>query len=172
MITERQKKTHVILFLFTVVLLLAAQLFLRHAFKNACAELMTASGNLASLKNAVDSRYALFEKYRSFEIAAAAPGRASRVFPGDALELFTVVDRAMKDNDLEYVNRFSSSGTEPGGALQLQITFSGPYYGVLKALATLRGCEYVMRVADFRVTAGEDGEVSGSMTVLSNSRQS
>jgi hypothetical protein len=78
----------------------------------------------------------------------------------------------MKDNGLEHTNRSSSSGVEPGGVLQLQISFSGPYYGVLKALAALRECEYAMRISDFRVNAEADGKVSGSMTILSNAKRS
>ncbi|MDL2263027.1 hypothetical protein LJC31_00080 [Synergistaceae bacterium OttesenSCG-928-I11] len=171
MTTEKQKKTYVFLLSIVVVLLLAAQFFLQHTFENTSAELARTSGNLEALKKTADARYALLDKYKSFESLAAAPGKSTRAFPENALELFAVVDRAMKDNRLEHTNRSSSSGTEPGGVLQLQIAFSGPYYGVMKALATLRESEYVMRISDFRITAESDGKVSGSMTILSNAKQ-
>ncbi len=170
MTTEKQKKTYIFLLSIVVVLLLAAQFFLQQTFRNTTAELARVSGNLDVLKKTVDDRYALLEKYKSFESQAATPGESARVFPENALELFSIVDRAMKDNFLEHTNR-SSSSAEPGGVLQLQITFNGPYYGVMKALATLRESEYIMRISDFRITAEADGKVSGSMTILSHAKQ-
>ena len=170
MTTEKQKKTYIFLLSIVVVLLLAAQFFLQHTFRNTTAELARVSGNLEALKRTGDARYTLLEKYKSFESQTATPGASQRVFPENALELFAVVDRAMKDNFLEHTNR-SSSGAEPGGVLQLQISFNGPYYGMMKALATLRESEYVMRISDFRITAGADGKVSGSMTILSQAKQ-
>lgn len=170
MTTEKQKKTYAVLLSIVVVLLLAAQFFLQRTFETTGAELARVSGNLEALKKTSDARYVLLEKYKSFESQTAASGESARVFPENALELFAVVDRAMKDNFLEHTNR-SSSGAEPGGVLQLQIAFSGPYYGVMKALAALRESEYVMRISEFRITAGTDGKVSGSMTVLSHAKQ-
>lgn len=172
MTNEKQKKTFVSLLALVVVLLIAAQLFLQRTFQSTSAELASARGQLAAIKKTTDDRYSLLEKYKSFEAQAATPGRTERAFPENALELFAVVDRAMKDNRLEHTNRSSSSGTEPGGVLQLQISFNGPYYGVIKALATLRESEYVMRISDFRITAQADGKVSGTMTILSTARQS
>jgi hypothetical protein len=173
MTAEKQKKTYIFLLSLIVILLLAAQFFLQYTFKNTSAELARRRGSLDALKKTADARYALLDKFKSLEALAATPGNATRSFPENALELFAVVDRTMKDNGLEHTNRSPSSGTEElGGVLQLQISFSGPYYGVLKALAALRECEYVMRISDFRITAGAGGKVSGSMTILSSARQS
>lgn len=172
MSNEKQKKSYVLLLALVVVLLIAAQVFLERTFRNTSAELASARGSLAAAKRTAEDRNTLLDKYKTFESRSTTPGKSERIFPENALELFSVVDRAMKDNRLEHTNRSSSSGTKPGGVMQLQISFNGPYYGVVKALAALRESNYVMRISDFRITAQADGKVTGTMTILSTARQS
>lgn len=170
MTSDRQKKNYAILTAVIVVLLLACQFWIQKTYNEDKMELARLNGEVQSEKKTVESRHNLLEKYKLFETLASGTGRAKQVYPENALELFSVVDRALKDNNIEHTNRSSSSETAPGGVLQLQLSFNGQYYGILKALAALRESEYVMRVSDFKVSAGDGGRVSGSMTILSTAR--
>ena len=170
MTSERQRRSYTLLAVVVVVLLLGAQYWLQREYNESERQLGRLRGELSTERRTVESRYALLEKYKLFESLAGGTNRPERLYPENALELFAVVDRALKENGLDHTNRSSSSDTAPGGVLQLQISFSGPYYGVLKALAALRESEYVMRVSDFRLSAQENGRVSGTMTILSTAR--
>lgn len=170
MTSEKQKRGYTLLAGIVVILLLAGQFWLQKEFDKSSGELERLQNELATQRKTVESRSALLEKYKFFEVLAIGPNQPERVYPENALELFAVVDKALKDNNLEHTNKNQSIDTAPGGTLQLQISFTGPYYGVLKALATLRESEYVMRVSDFKLSAEENSRVSGSMTILSTAK--
>lgn len=155
----------------TVVLLLVAQLMLQHAFKNDSMELVTLTQDLNSLKNTVEARSRLVNIYHSLERASFNPSKPERVNPENALALYAVLDGVLKKHSIDLTNSSPSSGTAPGGILTLQISFNGPYYGLLKALAELREAPYVMRVSGFALNADtREGFVNGSMTILSTAR--
>ena len=170
MTSEKQRRNYTILVAVVVLLLLGGQFWLQREFDKSQSQLDRLSNELASQRKTVETRSALLEKYKSFEALATGPSRPQLTYPENALELFAVVDKALKDHGLEHTNRDPSNETAPGGVLQLQISFSGPYYGLLKALAALRESEYVMRVSDFSIAASENGRISGTMTVLSTAR--
>jgi hypothetical protein len=88
-------------------------------------------------------------------------------YPSNPRELYTMVDNVLKANSIEFTNNSSSSETIPGGEITLQINFSGPYYGLMKALAAFRDSQYIMRLGDFNLTGLDDGMVTGTMTILS-----
>ncbi|MDR1471182.1 MAG: hypothetical protein LBS75_01545 [Synergistaceae bacterium] len=170
MTAEKQHALYGVLMAFVVVLFLVAQFVLQHTLKSASEELASVSTNLASEKRTAESRKLLVERYKSFESLAMNYSRSERVFPVNAREFFTAMDKVLKDNLVEYTSRSASPQTTPGGRLELQFSFSGPYYGVLKALAALRENEYVMRVSNLVIEAEAEGRVSGSMSVISTVR--
>lgn len=170
-ITEKQRRTYFLLLTLLTIVLVAAQFGLHYLLETASTDLAIEYGELENLKQTVDARHVLLERYKAFEAQSKSEGMQPQVYPETALELFTAVDSALKENQVEHTNRNSSSGTEPGGVLQLQITFSGSYYNVMKALAQLRSGQYAMCLADFSITAENDGRVTGHMTILSNSRK-
>lgn len=171
MMDPRHKKIYGMLLCIAAVLLIAAQALLSFRFEQMSDEIRDASRSLEAAKTRVSTRHGLLEHYKKFEALADAHGASYGLFPENALELFTVVDKAMKENHVEHTNRSSTSGAEPGGVLQLQISFSGSYYGVLSALAALRDSRYVMRITDLRITAEDDGKVSGAMTIMSAAKK-
>ena len=156
----------------TVVLLLLAQLMLQHAFKNDSMELTALEKEVATLNKTAEDRRSLLDIYRTLERASFNPNKPERVNPENSLALYAVLDKILKDNEIEHTNNSSSRGTVAGGVITLQISFNGPYYGLLKALAALREAPYVTRVSTFSINAdaNREGYVNGSMTVLSTAR--
>lgn len=168
MLNDKQKRRYFILLALIVIILAGVQLYLQRAFDEATEELVSAHMNIAELRSTSDSKQTLLKRYKDFEAVIMAQMGAATVFPSSAMEMYTAVDAVMKANRVEHTNSSSSSSTAPGGVLQLQITYSGSYYDILKALADLRTGEYAMRVSDFKISAIEGSRVSGVMTVLSS----
>jgi hypothetical protein len=170
MAPQKQHMFYGVLVTLTVLLLLLAQYLLMDTFKSAAAQLASTRVDLTDVKRVADGRRAMVEKYKTFELAASNPNRPEQLYPVNALELYSVIDKALKDNSIEHTNKSSSSATTPGGIFQLDITFNGPYYAIMKALADIRASEYVMRVSDFNITAQTEGRVTGTMTILSRAQ--
>lgn len=169
---QKQQKLYGLLVTITVALLLGTQLLLQYTFKTASQELTAVEHELSGLRKTTEARSALVSIYRSLERSVYNPNTPERVNPDSALTLYTAVEKVLKDNQLEHTNQSSSSGVSPGGTLTLQISFTGPYYGVVKALATLRESEYVMRISSFVLSAdpNKEGLISGTMTILSTAK--
>jgi hypothetical protein len=166
---QKQQRIYGALVAITIVLLLVAQFLLKSALTGTAEELASVKSNLSALRQSAESKSGLVEKYKQFE-SAVNPGNSDKVYPANGSELYGVLNGLLTENGVISENKSNTSGTAPGGVLQLQITFTGPYYGLLKALAAIRENRYVMRISDFRVNAMESGQVSGSMTVLSTAR--
>jgi hypothetical protein len=166
---QRQQRIYGVLVAITIVLMLAAQFLLKSALTGTAEELASVKSNLSSLRQSAESKSGLVEKYKQFE-AAVNPSSTDRVYPANGSELYGVLNSLLTENGIMNENKSSASGAVPGGVLQLQITFNGSYYGLLKALAAIRENRYVMRISDFRINAADSGQVSGSMTVLSTAR--
>lgn len=147
-----------------VALLLIVQVFAFRSFEAKSQELALIKEGVASSKSQVEAKAKLVSEYKTLKNSAPK----EKVNPGSALELYTIVDKALNDNAIEHTNKSSSAATaEQGGALQIQIDFRGSYYGLLKALATLRDAGYLMRISTFQLNGEDNGRVNGSMTVLS-----
>ncbi|MDR1481070.1 MAG: hypothetical protein LBI74_00420 [Synergistaceae bacterium] len=163
---QKQQRMYGVLVAITIVLLLVAQFLLRQALTGTAEELESVKANLNTLRQAAESKSGLVEKYKQFE-AAINPSNSDRTYPANGSELYGVLNGLLTEHGIMNESKSSTSGTAAGGVLQLQITFNGSYYGLLKALAAIRESRYVMRISDFRIDASEAGQVSGSMTVLS-----
>lgn len=172
MTAERQHTLYGVLMFFVVVLFLVAQFVLQHTLRSASEELASVSGSLATERQTAESRRLLVERYKSFESLALNYTRAERVFPVNARELFTALDKVLKDNSMDFTSRNPAAQYAPGSPVELQITFNGPYYGFMKALAALRENEYVMRIANLAIDADADGQgqIRGTMSIISRIR--
>ncbi|MDR1885332.1 MAG: hypothetical protein LBQ56_03595 [Synergistaceae bacterium] len=166
---QKQQRLYGVLVGITVVLLLAAQYILQYTFTSVSVELATVSESLDGLKKSAVSKSGLVDKYKQFEMTAG-PSNQSKTYPENGRELYEVLDAVLNEHNIGHDNKSYTGGTAPGGVLQLQITFNGPYYGLLKSLAAIRESRYVMRISDFKISAKENGQVEGSMTVLSTAR--
>jgi hypothetical protein len=168
--TQKQQRLYGILVAITVVLLLVAQFLLQYALKGTSRELVAAKDNLLMLRQSINSKTSLVEKYKQFEIVVSNPNAPERGYPQNGSELYAILDKSLGDNGVDHSNTSPTSGTPPGGELRLQITFNGSYYSVLKALAAMRESPIVMRISAFRIDATNEGQVSGTMTVLSTAK--
>jgi hypothetical protein len=169
--TQKQQRLYDLLITLTVVLLLVAQSLLLYTFRSVNEELVSIRSQLSGQKKTQEERLSLVQSYQAFELIASRPGRQDAAFPTNALELYTMVDGVLTAHSIEHTNRSSTGETAPGSEMRLQITFHGPYYNILKALAAFRDGAFVMRVADFNITGQADGTASGSMTIVSLSKQ-
>jgi hypothetical protein len=140
---------------------------LLYTFKSVNAELVSVSGQLVEQTRVLEERKGLNQDYKNFEEKAPNMEKLKTSYPSNPRELYTMVDNVLKANSIEYTNNSSSRDTVPGGEIILQINFTGPYYGLMKALAAFRDSQYIMRVGDFNVTGTDDGMVTGTMTILS-----
>lgn len=161
--TERQKKMYGVLAALVVVVFLGVQFALYSTFKKTSDELGAVTGNVATLEKTVQGQVALLGEYKVLEELVPS----SRERPMNALELYSEVDRALNNSAVDHTNRSSSSGEGPGGLLEIQVDFNGPYYGLLKALASMRASKYLMKVSTFNLQGIAGGKISGSITVLS-----
>lgn len=163
----KHRRAYIFIAALFLIALLAGQYLLSNKFKASLddAEMMRIA--LEENKGRTNARRQLLEKYRTFESTISSQGIARKIFPANPLELFTEIDTSMKKFHVEHTNRSGSSGSTPGSSLQLQISFSGTYYGVMQALAALRESVYIMRVADFQLAAEDRGRVSGAMSIIS-----
>ncbi|MDR3322073.1 MAG: hypothetical protein LBS93_06445 [Synergistaceae bacterium] len=165
---QKQQRLYFALSTLVVALLLLAQFMLLYTYRAAFDQYRSVNGELEVERNRQDERSKLVEEYQKFESAASVPGMRETVFPVSALEFYTVVDTILTTQYVEHTSRSTTTGElEAGSELRLQITFSGPYYSILKALAAFRDSSIVMRVAEFNITGQADGRASGSMIVVS-----
>lgn len=171
MITESQKRTYILLLAAVAIIMIAAQYLLTRELETASEDLKQETRQLETIHMRNDDRRKLLERYKEFSSLVSPEGRQAKIFPTSALELFTILDAAMKENHIEHTNRSGSGGSEPGSAIRLQISFSGTHYGFLKALAALRESNYIMRISDIRLNADSGEKISGTMTVTSTARK-
>lgn len=165
--TQKQQRTYVLLGFVTVALLLAAQILSQQTLRSATAELSASKGNLDAMKRNVESRSNLVSKYKTLESSMLSSGRDNYRYPENANALHSVVNEVFTLHNIEHTNKSSSSSTVPGGILELRLTFTGPYYGVLKALGGIRESEYLMKIADLSINSDTDTIVQGTVTILS-----
>lgn len=167
----KQQKAIGVVAIIAVLLLLAAQFILQHLYRSTQDELFDLRGQLEQVTKQVNSTNALVAKYRVFEVLASPrPDQPERIFPAAGSELYGAIERSLKAYDLEYTNRSQGIPNQKTKQITLQIDFKGSYYNVLRALAAIRESEYVMRISSLKLEAENDGNVSGSMTVLSVAR--
>jgi len=165
--TQKQQRTYVLLGFVTVALLLIAQFLSQQTLRAATSDLASSKGSLNAMKQNVQSRTGLISRYKALESSIISSGRDSYVYPENANALYSVVNNVFKMNNVEHTNRSSSSSTVPGGVLELRLTFTGPYYGVLKALGGIRESQYLMKIADLSINSDTDTIVQGTVTILS-----
>lgn len=170
--SARNRRAFIFLGVLAALALAALQIWLRNEYIALNREIDQARGTLDLVKSQAESRRGLMERYRDFESMIVSSGYSRRRYPANALDFFSVIDRAMKKHHVEHTNRSSAGGSESGGTISLQISFSGPYYGVIKALAELRENDIVMRITDITMDADQDGKVAGVMTIVTNSSKS
>lgn len=171
MITESQKRTYIVILTVIAIALVAAQYLLARELESVSEELKHERRQLETIHMRNDDRRLLLERYKEFSALVSPAGHQAKVFPTSALELFTVIDAAMKENHVEHTNRSGSGGGEAGSAIRLQLSFSGTYYSLLKSLASLRESDHIMRISDIRFNADSGEKVSGTMTVTSTARR-
>ncbi|MDR3077026.1 MAG: hypothetical protein LBU26_06960, partial [Synergistaceae bacterium] len=85
-------------------------------------------------------------------------------------ELFTALSKVLTDYQIVHQNLTSTAGVQPGANFTLQITFNGEYYKVMKALAAIRESGYIMRISELRLNAEGNGNVYGTMNIVSTSQ--
>lgn len=165
--TQKQQRTYVLLGFVTVALLLVAQFLSQQTLRSASAELSSSKGNLDAMEQNLASRTTLVGKYKTLENSMLSSGRDNYLYPENANVLFSVVNNVLTTHNVEHTNKSSSSNTVPGGILELRLTFTGPYYGVLKALGGIRESQYLMKIADLSISSDTDTIVQGTVTILS-----
>ncbi|MDR3332081.1 MAG: hypothetical protein LBT08_05580 [Synergistaceae bacterium] len=168
--TPRQQGLFVVLIGVTALLLVVAQFMIQSLYRSASVELASAQGNVKSLRNMVSVRSGLMDRYKQFETTVGPITTTERTYPETPLEFYELLSMALKDNGVDHNNLTTSTGSAPGSVLQFQIAFTGPYYGLIKAIASIRAGRFITRISEFRISAQENGQVSGTMTVLSTAR--
>jgi len=154
---------------FVVVLLLAAQFGLQYIFRQVSDELVSVRTSLASDQRDLNSQRSLSERYKSFQLLAQGQSGTDRQFPVNGRELFTALDSVLRDYSIEFTNTEPNVGLNPG-SFTLNIQFNGQYYNVLKALATIRESSYIMRISDLKLSAEGNGNVKGTMRIVSTAQ--
>jgi len=170
MTPEKQHKMYGVLMFFSVVLLLAAQFVLQYTLKEASEQFVSVRSSLAEDQKKLTSQRSLSERYKSFELLASAQSGTERQFPLDGRELYTALDSVMNSYSIEFTNNTPNSQAK--GTFTLQVSFTGPYYNVMKALAAIRESQYIMRISDLTLNAQSNGVVKGSMNIISTAKSS
>jgi hypothetical protein len=170
MTTEKQQKTYVALMVVVVILLLGAQFGLQYMFRQASAELVSVTNSLAAENKTFQSRRSLSERYKAFQEKMLGQSGSDRQFPLSGIDLFAALNNIFRDYSIESVNKSTTTGTQPGQPFTLQIEFKGQYYNLIKALAAARESGILMRVSALSVEAQGDGNVKGTMSIISTSR--
>jgi hypothetical protein len=170
MTAEKQHRMYGVVMFFVIVLMLGAQFLLQYTLKEASGQLVSVSSSLATDKRTLESQRSLSERYKSFELLATSQGGANRQFPLTPSELYIALDRVLKDYSIEFTQSTSNQQVQAGGTFTLTISFSGPYYNVLKALAAIRESEYIMKISNLKLNAQGNGSVTGSMSIVSTAR--
>jgi hypothetical protein len=155
---------------FVVVLLLAAQFVLQYTLRQASDELVSVKTSLSSDERTLNSQRSLNERYKTFQQIVAGQAGTDRKFPVNGRELHEAVSSVLSDYSIEFDSNTSNVGVQPGAAFTLQITFSGQYYNVIKALAAIRESSYIMRMSELNLTAEGGGAVRGTMSIVSTAQ--
>lgn len=163
----KQQRTFLLLGFVTVALLLVAQVLSQQTLRASTDELASEKGNVQAMKMRVTARTQLVSKYKQLEATMTSSGRENYIYPENALALYEVVDGAFALNSVEHTNRSSSQNTVPGGILELQISFKGPYYSVLKSLGAIRESQYLMKISDLTIETETNTNVKGTVKILS-----
>lgn len=165
--TQKQQRAYVLLGFVTVMLLLAAQFLSQQTLRAVSSELSSVKGNLDTMRRNVQSRSNLVLKYKELENSMLSSGRDNYIYPENANALHSVVNNVFASHGIDQTNASSSSNTVPGGILELRLTFTGPYYGVLKTLGGIRESQHLMKISDLSINSDTDTVVKGTVTILS-----
>ena len=171
MTADKQSKAYGVLIFFVVILLLGSQFGLQHMFKQSSAELSSFQQSLARDRNQLNSRMSLSERYDAFQARANEHAGADRQFPVNGAELFRALNSVMQSYNIEFFNNSTTAGVQPGAPFILQISFSGRYYNLMKALAAIRESGFIMRIEEINLSADGDETVSGTMSIRSIAAQ-
>ena len=167
MTAEKQSKAYGILIFFVVILLLGAQYGLQYMFKQSSEELVSLQQTLENDKRQLDSQVSLSSRYDIFQELAQGHAGAERQFPVNGALLFQALNSVMQNYNIDFVNTTSTVGVQPGADFTLQISFSGQYYNVMKALAAIRESGFIMRISELNLSAQGNGLVSGTISIIS-----
>jgi hypothetical protein len=168
---EKQHKTYGTLMCVAVILLLAAQGGLQYIFQQTSEELVSVSTSLAADNRTLKSQQSLNEKYSAFEtLLTGSQSGADRKFPINGRELFTALAGVLKNYSVEFTSSSDNAGVQPGADFTLYISLSGQYYNVVKALAAIRESNYIMKISELALNAEGDGNVRGTMSIMSTSQ--
>jgi hypothetical protein len=167
---EKQHKAYGILMFFAVVLLLGAQFVLQYTLRQSSDELVSTNTSLSSDERTLNAQRSLNERYNTFQRIVSGQAGTDRKFPIDGHELYTALSNVLHDYTIEFTNSSPNAGVQPGASFTLQITFSGQYYNVIKALAAIRESGYIMRISQLNIEAQGAGVVSGTMNIVSTAQ--
>jgi hypothetical protein len=170
MTSEKQTKAYGALMVLVVILMLGAQFGLQFIFRQSSDELVSLRTSVESDKRALTNQQSLSSRFESFRTLALGQSGSDRQFPISGIELYTALSNVLRDYQIDFSNATPNSGVQPGASFTLQIRFSGPYYNVIKALASIRDSNYIMRISNLTINAEGGGNVSGTMNVVSTAR--
>lgn len=170
MTPEKQRRAYGLLIFFAVALLLGAQFALRYTLERARDELVSAKTPLSSEDRTMSARRSLNDRYKLFQQVVSGHAGTDRKFPVNGRELYTALDEVLRVYDIDFTNSSPNAGVQPGAGFTLQITFSGRYYDVMKALAAIRESGYLMRISELKLAADGAGGVRGTMNIVSVAR--
>jgi hypothetical protein len=155
---------------FAVALLLGAQFVLQYTLRQASDELISIKTTLSSDERTLNSQRSLNERYKTFQMLVSGHAGTDRKFPISGRELYEALANVLRVYDIEFTVGGSTAGVQPGASFTLQISFSGQYYNVIKALAALRESSYIMRISQLNLAAAESGGVRGTMNIVSTAQ--
>jgi hypothetical protein len=167
---EKQHRAYGILMFFAVVLLLGAQYVLQYTLRQASDELVSAKTTLSSDERTLNAQRSLNERYKTFQQIVAGQAGTDRKFPVNGRELFTALSNVLQVYNIEFTNSSPNAEVQPGAGFTLQITLSGQYYNVIKALAAIRESSYIMRISQLNLRADGNGVVRGTMSIVSTAQ--
>jgi hypothetical protein len=167
---EKQHKAYGLLMFFVAVLLLGAQFVLQYTLRQANDELVSVKTSLSSDERTLSEQRSLNDRYKTFQQIVSGHTGTDRKFPANGRELYTALDNVLRDYDIEFTNSSPNAGVQPGAGFTLQISFSGRYYNVIKALAAIRESSYIMRISQLNLSADGSGIVRGSMNIVSTAQ--
>ena len=171
MTPEKQHRAYGLLMFFVVVLLLGAQFVLQYTLRQASDELISVKTSLASEERTLNAQRSLNDRYKTFQQIVLGQAGTDRKFPVSGHELYTALSNVLVVYDIDFTNSTSTAGVLPGAGFTLQISFSGQYYNVIKALAAIRESNFIMRISELNLNAeGASGMVNGRMNIVSTAQ--
>jgi hypothetical protein len=170
MTSEKQTKAYGALMVVVAILLLGAQFGLQFIFRQSSDELVSTRTSLENDKRTLNNQRSLSERFESFRNLTLGQSGTDRQFPLSGIELYTALSNVLRDYQIDFSNATPNTGVQPGAPFTLQIRFNGPYYNVIKALASIRESSYIMRISNLTINAEGGGNVSGTMNIVSTAR--